>query len=181
MGDLNNVSYLTLTLIGDHGASPQDLVEMHRRGARIYYAVAASRLYAEPKRLEELGYVTSEKRPGKTRERTFYTLTSKGRRALRAWALAPPKFPRIQNEAVLKLMSGSLVADDEKLLEALLKLRDEIEAEQALRDEARAGYEALPHRRRYLLLNDELGTRLLLLLRDWLDDVERELGGSDRR
>ena len=42
-GDLNNVSYLTLTLIGDGGASPHDLVDMHRRGARIYYAVAASR------------------------------------------------------------------------------------------------------------------------------------------
>jgi PadR family transcriptional regulator AphA len=148
---------------------------MHRRGAQIYYAVAASRLYAEPKRLERLGYVSSEKRPGKTRERTFYTLTDKGREALRRWILEPPAFPRIQNEAVLKLMSGDIVGDDEQLLAALLTLRGEIEAQQAKRDEARRRYEALPHRRRYLLLVHELGTRLLQIHREWLDVVEREL------
>ena len=148
---------------------------MHRRGARIYYYAAASRLYAEPKRLEELGYVSSEKRPGKTRERTFYKLTAKGRRALRRWALEPPKFPRIQNEAVTKLMSGDIVADDEKLLEGLLQLREEIDAEQAKRNEAREGYERLPHRKRYLLLNHLLGTRLLQVHREWLDEVEKEL------
>lgn len=153
---------------------------MHRRGARIYCAVAPSRLYAEPKRLEKLGCVCSEKRPGKTRERTFYTLTAKGRRALRRWALEPPAFPRIQNEAVLKLMSGDIVGDDKRLLESLLTLRDRIDGEQAKRDEARQRYEGLPHRRRYLLLNHELGTRLLQAHREWFDIVERELGGPNR-
>jgi DNA-binding PadR family transcriptional regulator len=148
---------------------------MHRRGAQIYYAVAPSRLYAEPKRLEQLGYVSSEKRPGKTRERTFYTLTRKGREALRRWALEPPAFPRILNEAVLKLTLGNIVRDDEKLLGSLLTLRDEIEAEQAKRDEARRRYEAIPHRKRYLLLNHALGTRLLQVHREWLDDAERKL------
>jgi DNA-binding PadR family transcriptional regulator len=152
---------------------------MHRRGAEAYYYVAASRLYAEPKRLERLGYVSSEKRPGKTRERTFYTLTAKGRTALRAWALEPPAFPRTRNEAVLKLMCGDLVGDDDRLVEALLSLRDELEVQQAKRDEARLRYEALPHRKRYLLLNHRLGTRLLQVYREWLDEVERELS-TDR-
>ncbi len=162
-------------MIGDGGASPHDLVDMHRRGAQIYYAVAASRLYAEPKRLEQLGYVSSERRPGKTRERTFYTLTDRGRTALRDWALEPPPFPRIQNEAVVKLMAGDIVGDDRKLLDSLLTLRDEIDAQQAKREEARARYEALPHRKRYLLLNHKLGLRLLEVHREWLDEVEREL------
>jgi DNA-binding PadR family transcriptional regulator len=173
--DLTNVSYLTLVLIGDGGASPHELVDMHRRGARIYYSVAASRLYAEPKRLERLGYVRSEKRPGKTRERAFYTLTAKGRAALRRWALEPPAFPRIHNEAVLKLMSGDIVGDDRQLLQSLLQLRDEIDVEQAKRREARERYEAIPHRRRYLLLVHRLGVRLLDVHREWLDEVEREL------
>jgi DNA-binding PadR family transcriptional regulator len=177
-GDLNNVSYVTLALIGDGGASPQDLVDMNRSGGQIYYAVAASRLYAEPKRLERLGYVSSEKRPGKTRERTFYTLTDKGREALRRWALEPPALPRIQNEAVPKLLSGDIVGDDEQLLAALLTLRDEIEGQQARLDEARKRLDALPHRRSYLLLIQELGDRLLQVQREWLDDVERELGPS---
>ena len=91
---------MTLALIGDGGASPHDLVDMNRRGGQIFYAVAPSRLYAEPKRLERLGYVRSEKRPGKTRERSFYTLTDAGRRALREWIVEPPGMLRIQNEKI---------------------------------------------------------------------------------
>jgi DNA-binding PadR family transcriptional regulator len=173
--DLTNVSYVTLALIGEGGASPQDLVDMNRRGGQIYYSVAASRLYAEPKRLEERGYVSSEKRPGKTRERTFYTLTEKGREALRTWMLEPPAFLRIQNEAVIKLMSGDILGDDERLLATLLTLRNEIEEQQAKLDLGRERLEALPHRRSYLQLVLELGDRLLQAQREWLDDVEREL------
>jgi DNA-binding PadR family transcriptional regulator len=170
---------VTLALIGDGGASPQDLVDMNRRGGEIYYAVAPSRLYAEPKRLEQLGYVRSEKRPGKTRERSFYTLTPKGRKALRRWVTEPPALPRIQNEAVPKLISGDVLDDDRQLLDTLLTLRHELDGQQAKLDQGRANLETLPHRRKYLLLVHELGGRLIEAQREWLDDVERELRRSD--
>lgn len=173
--DLNNVSYVTLALIGDGGASPQDLVDMNRRGGQIFYAVAASRLYAEPKRLEGLGYVRSEKRPGKTRERSFYTLTRKGRAALRRWILEPPTLPRIQNDAVPKLMAGDILDDDERLVDVLLGVRAELDEQDARLDEALGNLDTLAHRRTYLLLVNELGRRLVQTQREWLDDVERTL------
>jgi hypothetical protein len=40
-------------------------------------------------------------------------------------------------------------------------------------------YEALRHRRRYLLLNHELGIRLLQAHREWLDILEHELRQPD--
>ena len=172
---------MTLALIGDGGASPHDLVDMFRRGGQIYYSVAPSRLYAEPKRLEQLGYVRSEKRPGKTRERSFYTLTDKGREALRRWIVEPPALARIQNEAVPKLMAGDILGNDQQLLDALLTLRGEIEAQQAKLDEGRQRLEALPHRRQYLLLIHELGNRFLQVQREWLDHVERELQATRPR
>ena len=178
--NLNGVSYVTLALIGDGGASPHDLVDMFRRGGNIYYAVADSRLYAEPKRLEQLGYVHSEKRPGKTRERTFYTLTDRGRDALRRWIVEPPAPARIQNEAVPKLLAGDILGDDAQLLAALLTLRDEIDQQQAKLEEGRRRLESLPHRERYLLLVHDLGSRLLQVQREWLDEVEQELGASRR-
>jgi DNA-binding PadR family transcriptional regulator len=178
--DLNNVSYVTLALIGVGGASPQELVDMIRRGAQIYYAVAPSRLYAEPKRLEKLGYVTSEKRPGKTRERTFYTLTEAGLCALREWAVEPAAMPRIQNEAIPKLISGDIVGDDERLLTALLAQRAELDAQDAKLDEAKVNLDRLPHRLPYLLLTHDLGRRLVQVHRDWLDEVERVLSKQPR-
>ncbi len=154
---------------------------MNRRGGQIYYAVAASRLYAEPKRLERLGYVSSERRPGKTRERTFYKLTSKGRDAIRRWVLEPPSLPRIQNEAVPKLLAGDILDDDERLLETLLTLRTEIDAQQAKLEEAYGRLEELPHRRSYLRLVIDLGLGFLRVQAEWLDEVERELGSRRRR
>ena len=175
--DLNNVSYVTLALIGEGGASPQDLVDMNRRGGQIFYAVAASRLYAEPKRLERLGYVVSRKQPGKTREKTFYNLTERGLEALRRWAVEPPAPVRIQNEAIVKLISGDIAADDKGLAAAILTLREELDSQEEKLIEARGGIEALPHRRRYLRLTNDLGMRLIEAQRGWLDDVERELAG----
>ena len=177
--DLNNVSYVTLALIGDGGASPQDLVDMNRRGGQIFYAVAASRLYAEPKRLERLGYVRSEKRPGKTRERSFYTLTRKGRDALRRWIVEPPSLPRIQNDAVPKLIAGDILDDDNRLADVLVGVRVELDEQEARLDEALLRLDELAHRRTYLVLVNELGRRLLQAQREWLDDVERALRTKD--
>ena len=76
--DLTDLSFVVMNLIGRHGAGPHDLVQMARRGQRLYWAGAESKIYAEPKRLATLGYLSSRKTPGKTRERTHYTLTDKG-------------------------------------------------------------------------------------------------------
>jgi len=48
--------------------------------------------YVEPKRLAPPGYLDAPKEPGKTRERTVYTLIEKGLDALRAWAQTPVHF-----------------------------------------------------------------------------------------
>ena len=177
MAELTNISYVALALIGRGGASPQDLVDMQRRGGRIYYAVADSRLYAEPKRLERLGYVTSHVAPGKTREKTVYALTELGVEAMRLWALEPAAPARIQNEAIVKLMCGDIAGDDAALLDAVLAQRTELEAQAAKLAEAEGRLDALPHRARYLRLVIDLGRRIVEAQRAWLDEVETELGG----
>jgi Virulence activator alpha C-term len=58
--------------------------------------------------------------------------------------------------------------------------RREIDVRQARLQEARARLESLPHRRRYFLLTHDLGLRLLDAQREWLDEVERELGARTR-
>src|ERR687895_2883975 len=100
--ELTSFSYAVLGLVGRGGAGPHDIVRMMRQG-RPYWSAAPSHYYAEPKRLERLGYLTSRKEPGKTRERTHYTPTDVGRAALPAWVAEPATLPRIQHEAVVKL------------------------------------------------------------------------------
>jgi DNA-binding PadR family transcriptional regulator len=170
---LTPFSYCVLALVGERGAGPHDLTRMMRQG-RIYWSAAESQWYAEPKRLEELGYLRSQKRPGRTNDRTHYTLTAKGKKALRAWIAEPSGLPRIQHEALVRVLAGDL-GDDDDLLGSLAALRTEVAEQRARLDEAERIAATLPHRERYLRLVHRLG-RLLLDAHDrWLDEIEREL------
>lgn len=147
---------------------------MARQG-RIYADFADSQWYAEPKRLERLGYLSSRKEPGRTRPRTYYTLTDKGREALREWLREPVRFSRIQMEPAWRLLVAD-IAGEEAVVESLRPLRDEIADMLARLDVADAVARTIPHRERYLLLNHRLARRIVQAHADWLDEVEEELG-----
>src|ERR1700751_2482089 len=89
--ELTLFSYEILGLVGRGGAGAHDLLRMAQRG-RILAWAGESQYYVEPKRLAKLGYLDARKEPGKTRERTVYTLTEKGLAALRANAQPPVRF-----------------------------------------------------------------------------------------
>jgi DNA-binding PadR family transcriptional regulator len=170
---LTPFSYVILALVGRNGAGPHDIVRMMRERA-LFWTTSESHFYAEPKRLAEVGYLTAEKQPGRTRERTHYQLTDKGRDALTAWLAQPAAMPRVQNEAAAKLL-GADFSDDATVRSSLRGLRAQIDA--SYRDleamEHRTG--EFPHRIRYLRLLNDLHRRTLDTQREWLDDVEREL------
>ncbi len=167
--ELTPFSHAVLVLVGKGGAGPHDLVRMARQG-RVYWDAAGSQWYSEPKRLERLGYLTSRKEPGVTRERTHYVLTERGLEALRRWIEEPARWPRMQLEPVVRLLAADLVGD-EAVLQSLRRLRDEIAALSARADVAEAVAATLPHRERYLLLAHSLGRRLLAAHSEWLDEV----------
>jgi DNA-binding PadR family transcriptional regulator len=171
--ELSLFSYMVLGLVGSGGAGPHDLRRMARQG-RIFDWVGESRYYVEPKRLARLGYLETRKEPGKTRQRTVYTLTEKGLEALREWARTPVHFPSLEHEPLVRILITDLVGE-EAVAESIGTLRADI-ADLATRlDIAEAAADTLPHRRKYLLLGHSLGRRLLQAHLEWLDDVEREL------
>ena len=96
------------------------------RNGRIFWSAPESQYYAEPKRLEAAGYLAASKQPGRTHERTHYSLTDAGREALAEWLATPARFPRIQNEPVVRLL-GAEYAERGVLLESLAALRTELD------------------------------------------------------
>jgi DNA-binding PadR family transcriptional regulator len=177
--ELTDLSYVVMNLIGRNGAGPHDLVQMARRGQRLYWAGAESKIYEQPKRLEKLGYLTSKKTPGKTRERTHYRLTKKGVRALQEWLALPSHFPRIQSEAAIRIQASDLAEDPGIVLESFQSLREEIAELSAILDQAELREPQFPHRERQLRLLHSLGRRILQAHLEWIEEVEQELG--DRR
>jgi DNA-binding PadR family transcriptional regulator len=171
--ELSLFSYEILGLIGEHGAGPHDLRGMVKRG-RFFAWAGESQYYVEPKRLAKLGYLDARKEPGKTRERTVYTLTRKGREALRDWALTTARFTPLKSEPLQRLLIADLVGEAATVA-GLSGLREDIADLMARLDQAEESAHTLPHREKYLLLTTSFIRRYLELHLDWLDEVEREL------
>jgi DNA-binding PadR family transcriptional regulator len=171
---LTPFSLVVLALVGRGGAGAHDLEAMLGRSP-LYWSAARSQWYAEPKRLARLGLLAAERRPGKTTPRVHYTLTDAGHAALRRGLAEPAAFTRMQNEAALRLLAGDLIGD-EAILASLRPLQDEIARLEASLADSEERARELEGRARYLLLSHRLARRLLAAHREWLDEVEAELG-----
>jgi DNA-binding PadR family transcriptional regulator len=173
---LTPFSHVVLALVGRGGASAHDIVQMMRESS-VFWTTSESHFYAEPKRLAQGGYLAARREPGRTRERTYYTLTDEGRNALSAWLAEPAAPPRVQHEALVKLLAADY-SDDQTILASLSGLRAEIADRYTTLESLTKRVDQIPHRARYLRLINDYGKRSLDTLSDWLDHVEQELSGD---
>jgi DNA-binding PadR family transcriptional regulator len=171
--ELSLFSYEILGLVGRGGAGPHDLLRMAQRGRMLAWA-GESQYYTEPKRLAKLGYLSARKEPGKTRQRTVYTLTDKGLGALRAYARTPVAFTPLKSDPLLRLLICDLVGED-VTRQSMATLRADLADIQLRLDDTEHRAAQFPHREKYLLLVTGFLRQLLELHRDLIDQVEREL------
>jgi len=169
-------SYEILGLVGDGGAGAHDLLRMARDGRLLDWA-GESQYYVEPKRLARLGYLDARKEQGKTRERTVYTLTDKGRRALADYADTAVGVTPLKSEALLRLLICDLVGE-EITRNSLTTIRDDVADLRRRLDESAERAGELPHREKYLRLVIEFLRGYLALHERLVDDVEREFESS---
>jgi DNA-binding PadR family transcriptional regulator len=172
--ELSLFSYEILGLVGRRGAAPHDLLRLAKRGRMLAWA-GESQYYTEPKRLATLGYLTARKEPGKTRERTVYSLTEKALTALREYARTPVTFTPLKSDALLRLLIADLVGEA-ATVKSMAALRGEVDDIRARLDDAERTAKELPHREKYLLLAVEFLRGLLDLHVELVDEVDRVFG-----
>jgi PadR family transcriptional regulator, regulatory protein AphA len=177
--ELSLFSYEVLGLVGRDGAAPHDLLRMARR-ARILDWAGESQYYVEPKRLAKLGYLEARQEPGRTRPRTVYSLTKKGRDALKQWAHTPVTLSPLKSEPLLRLLIADLVGE-EVTRQSIATLRDDLADLRQRLDESADAAKTLPHRSKYLLLVNDFLRRFVDLHDDLIDEVEEELAPSKRK
>ena len=135
---------------GDGEGGQRDLLRMARRGRMLDWA-GESQYYVEPEGLARLGYLQARKEPGRTRERTVYTLTDQGLDALGAVGAGRPcTSPRSRAKPCCACWSPTSSASRRR--GRMATLRDDIADLLVRLDETEAAAETLPHRRKYLLL-----------------------------
>ena len=177
--ELSLFSYEVLGLVGRGGVGAHDLLRMAQRG-RILDWAGESQYYVEPKRLAKLGYLDARRAPGKTRERTVYTLTDKGLAALRAYARTPVRFTPLKSDPLLRLLLCDLVGETVTRT-SMLTLRDDIADLMERLEESDATARALPHRSKYLLLVTDFLRRYLELHLELVDKVEHDFSDQPKR
>lgn len=173
VNELSLFSYEILGLVGREGAAPHDLLRMAQRGRMLAWA-GESQYYTEPKRLAKHGYLSARKEAGKTRERTVYTLTDKGLRALREYARSPVGFTPLKSDALLRLLICDLVGEA-ATRKSMAALRHDVADIRTRLDHAERTATELPHREKYLLLVIEFLDKLLDLHLELVDEVEAKL------
>ena len=172
--ELTLFSYEILGLVGQGGASAHDLRQMARHG-RILDWAGESQYYTEPKRLARLGYLEARTEPGKTRERTVYSLTPRGRAALRDYARTPVRFQPVKSDLLLRLLICDLVGEAPTRASAAT-IREDIADLHARLDQTEQRTELFHHRRKYQLLVIGFLRGLLHLHLELVDRIEQELG-----
>jgi PadR family transcriptional regulator, regulatory protein AphA len=174
--DLTLFSYEMLALVGRGGAGAHDLLRIAQRSRFLAWA-GESQYYVEPKRLARLGYLEARKEPGKTRERTVYTLTEKGLGALREWVRTPVGFTPFKSDALIRLLATDLVGE-EAVREGFAALRQDLQDMRARVQETAERAKALPHRERYLNLGLHFVEGLIGLYEELAERVEQDFTAS---
>jgi DNA-binding PadR family transcriptional regulator len=104
---LTTTSFAMLALLDQFGpATSYDIKGAIEHSIENFWNVPHTTAYEEPARLASAGYLSVEEEPG-GRRRRVYSLTARGRAALREWASEPAAPPQLRDELVLKVFAGA--------------------------------------------------------------------------
>jgi DNA-binding PadR family transcriptional regulator len=112
---LTTTSYALLCMLAIQPWSMYGLAKQMRRDLHYVWPRAESNIYVEPKRLVELGLARAETQSTGRRPRTIYSITPKGRQALKRWLRTESAPSRYESETLLKILYGNYGTKDDLL------------------------------------------------------------------
>lgn len=126
MDDLTTTSFAILGQLALRPWTTYGLAREMRRNAHYFWPRAESRIYAEVKRLAELGLARAERGFTGKRPRTTYVITETGRAALEAWLATPVHPYSLEFEGLLRVLLGRF-GTEEDMLETVRAARNQAE------------------------------------------------------
>jgi DNA-binding PadR family transcriptional regulator len=169
---MTTTSYAVLGLLAIKPWTTYELVQQVNLSLRRVWPRAQSKLYEEPKKLVALGYARVVEEPIGKRRRRRYTITPKGRRALRVWLVQPGAGPQLEFEQLLKIHFADSASKDAVLasLAAIQDwVREENEENLAMARAYLAGHGAFPQRAALNQLGGRFLTDFYAMVADWAE------------
>ena len=122
---LTTTSYAVLAQVAVHPWSPYELAQQRVRYFRYVWPRAESAIYREVKRLSTMGLLDGKKEHVGKRARTVYSITKKGREALREWLATPVSPFAMDFEAMIRLFVAPLGTKGQ-IVTTLHQVRDDV-------------------------------------------------------
>lgn len=97
-------SFAVLGLLAIKPWTGYDLTQQATRSLRFAWPKSERLLYAEPRKLVELGWASTHREQVGGRQRNVYEITDAGRSALREWMTTRPAPPVLEAEALLRVL-----------------------------------------------------------------------------
>lgn len=172
-------SYAVLALLHLKPWTAYELTHQAQRSLRYAWPKSERLLYSEPKKLVELGYAATYREKSGNRSRNVYEITSEGREALAEWARTPTQPPRIEIEALLRLLFA-----DHGSIDDLRRTLDELEAQIVEHHEAIVelmasyleGGHPFPERTHLSVLFATFQIEMFKTIEQWLEFARNEIG-----
>ena len=121
---LTTTSYAVLAQVAVHPWSTYELVQQRVRYFRYVWPRAESAIYREVKRLSSMDLLDGRKEHVGKRPRTVYSITDKGREALREWLATPVSPFAMDFEAMIRVFVAPL-GTKEQIVTTLNQVRDD--------------------------------------------------------
>lgn len=173
-------SYAILALLDLKPWTGYELTSQAQRSLRYAWPRSERLLYSEPKKLVELGYATTHKEETGNRSRNVYEITDEGRKALSTWTNSRTQPPRIEIEALLRLLFADHGSIDD-LERALDELESDIgehhEAIVALMGSYLDGGHPFPDRTHLSVLFATFQIEMFKSIERWIEFAREEIGG----
>lgn len=182
---LTTTSYAILGHLAMQPWTMYDLAAQMRRNVHFFFPRVESQIYAEPKRLVELGLAKAAKEMTGKRARTIYSITAAGRKELARWLAEPvSKGPLLEFEAVLRVLLSPF-GRDEALASTLRQVREDIKGSildlaPRISDEYAAGVAPFQRYAQYRSIMHDFLLHFGILIDDWAErSLERMKGWPD--
>jgi DNA-binding PadR family transcriptional regulator len=178
MAEPTTTSYVILALLAVQPWNTYELAQQMRRSVNWFWPTAESVVYEEPKRLVANGFANVRKEYTGRRRRTVYSITPKGRRALRTWLRSPGAGPALHFESLLQVSFADLGTRDD-LIRTMRSIREDAQErlDQALAqcdDYVHTGG-PFPERLHVIALGARFALAYSALLVEWAEWAERSV------
>lgn len=180
--DLPTTAYAVLGLLSLRSWTGYEITQQAQRSFQFCWPKADSILYAQPPRLEALGFARSEVEQANGRRRNRYFITDSGRRELRRWLASDSAAPHLELEPLLRTMfADQATVDDARRTVELLRnwALERIAAGLEIVEEYEAGEDPFPERRRLNALVGLAYGSIYEAILEWTERADEELDRWD--